>query len=61
VRLLLIPAARRLLGERNCYLPRWLGWLPNLQAEGPPPTTAPTDAPLDDAPNELPPAVRVGA
>ena len=28
VRLLLIPAAMRLLGERNWYLPRWLAWLP---------------------------------
>ena len=35
VRLLLIPAAMRLLGERNWYLPRWLEWLPNLQVEGP--------------------------
>ena len=39
VRLLLIPAAMRLLGERNWYLPRWLQWLPNLQVEGPPATT----------------------
>ena len=37
VRLLLIPAAMRLLGERNWYLPRWLAWLPNLQVEGPRP------------------------
>jgi putative drug exporter of the RND superfamily len=35
VRLLLIPAAMRLLGERNWYLPRWLTWLPKLQIEGP--------------------------
>ena len=34
VRLLLIPAAMRLLGERNWYLPRWLAWLPDLQVEG---------------------------
>ena len=38
VRLLLIPAAMRLLGERNWYLPRWLAWLPNVQVEG---TTSP--------------------
>lgn len=37
VRLLLIPAAMRLLGARNWYLPRWLSWLPNLQVEGPRP------------------------
>jgi RND superfamily putative drug exporter len=46
VRLLLIPAAMRLLGERNWYLPRWLAWLPDLQVEGhrpqaPPPAAAP--------------------
>ena len=34
VRLLLIPAAMRLLGERNWYLPRWLNWLPRLDVEG---------------------------
>jgi uncharacterized membrane protein YdfJ with MMPL/SSD domain len=39
VRLLLIPAAMRLLGERNWYLPRWLHWLPNVQIEGPSPST----------------------
>src|SRR4051812_34799791 len=37
VRLLLIPAAMRLLGERNWYLPGWLSWLPNVQIEGPRP------------------------
>jgi anti-anti-sigma factor len=36
VRLILIPAAMRLLGERNWYLPRWLDWLPDLQVEGAP-------------------------
>jgi RND superfamily putative drug exporter len=44
VRLLLIPAAMCLLGERNWYLPRWLAWLPNVQVEGPrpePPQAAP--------------------
>ena len=25
-----------LLGDKNWYLPRWLGWLPNLQLEGAP-------------------------
>jgi hypothetical protein len=34
VRLLVIPAAMRLLGERNWYLPRWLAWLPDMQVEG---------------------------
>jgi hypothetical protein len=60
VRLLLIPAAMRLLGERNWYLPRWLEWLPNLQVEGHAPETPPTPAPKDDATNR-PPAIPVGA
>jgi RND superfamily putative drug exporter len=49
VRLLLIPAAMRLLGERNWYLPRWLVWLPDLQVEGGHAPEAPADAPYDDA------------
>lgn len=48
VRLLLIPAAMRLLGERNWHLPSWLQWLPNVQIEGtspgaPQPATPDTD------------------
>jgi RND superfamily putative drug exporter len=61
VRLLLIPAAMRLLGERNWFLPSWLEWLPNLQIEDPSPKTPPVDAPHDDAPPLLPPAIPVGA
>jgi uncharacterized membrane protein YdfJ with MMPL/SSD domain len=34
VRLVLVPAAMKLLGERNWYLPSWLGWLPDVQVEG---------------------------
>jgi putative drug exporter of the RND superfamily len=34
VRLVLVPAAMELLGERNWYLPSWLGWLPDVQVEG---------------------------
>jgi uncharacterized membrane protein YdfJ with MMPL/SSD domain len=34
VRLVLVPAAMELLGERNWYLPRWLGWLPDVHVEG---------------------------
>jgi uncharacterized membrane protein YdfJ with MMPL/SSD domain len=29
----LLPAAMKLLGEANWYLPRWLEWLPRLGAE----------------------------
>jgi uncharacterized membrane protein YdfJ with MMPL/SSD domain len=33
VRAVLLPAAMKLLGEWNWYLPRRLEWLPRLQAE----------------------------
>jgi RND superfamily putative drug exporter len=36
VRLVLIPAAMRLLGDRNWWLPRGLGWLPHLEVEAGP-------------------------
>ena len=45
VRLLLIPAAMRLLGDRNWYLPRWLAWLPNVHVEGPQTTMPVADSP----------------
>jgi RND superfamily putative drug exporter len=35
VRGILLPAAMTLLGERSWYLPRWLGWLPGRQLDGP--------------------------
>lgn len=35
VRLVVIPAAMQLLGERNWYLPSWLEWLPHLEIEDP--------------------------
>jgi RND superfamily putative drug exporter len=38
VRGVLLPAAMKLLGERNWYLPRGLGWLP--QAPEPEPAPA---------------------
>jgi RND superfamily putative drug exporter len=34
VRTLLVPAAMRLLGDVNWYLPKWLQWLPKLNVEG---------------------------
>jgi RND superfamily putative drug exporter len=34
VRAVLLPAAMKLLGEWNWYLPRWLEWLPRLDGEG---------------------------
>jgi RND superfamily putative drug exporter len=36
VRSVLVPAAMALLGDRNWYLPRWLGWLPDPRIEGSP-------------------------
>ena len=42
VRLVLVPAAMQLLGDRNWYLPTWLRWLPDVHVEGAkrrPPTT----------------------
>jgi RND superfamily putative drug exporter len=33
VRSVLVPAAMKLLGRWNWYLPSWLGWLPRLQIE----------------------------
>ncbi|MFJ9691807.1 MMPL family transporter [Kitasatospora sp. NPDC101183] len=43
IRAVLLPSLMTLLGERNWYLPRWLGWLPDLShgeavpADGPAP------------------------
>jgi uncharacterized membrane protein YdfJ with MMPL/SSD domain len=34
IRLVLLPSAMRLLGAWNWYLPRWLAWLPRVQAGG---------------------------
>ncbi len=34
VRLVLVPATMELLGDRNWWLPRWLGWLPRVHVEG---------------------------
>ena len=61
VRLLLIPAAMRLLGERNWYLPPWLSWLPDLRVEGHRSPASQADAPPDDAPEVAPGAVPIGS
>ena len=34
VRSILVPAAMKLLGDRNWYLPSWLRWLPDVRIEG---------------------------
>jgi putative drug exporter of the RND superfamily len=41
IRTIMVPAAMKLLGRWNWYLPRWLGWLPHLSIEGTPQLDAP--------------------
>jgi len=45
VRSILVPSAMALLGDRNWYLPRWLGWLPRVHLEAPRRTSLPAPAP----------------
>jgi RND superfamily putative drug exporter len=40
VRAVLLPAAMKLLGERNWYLPRALHWLPRVEHGAPAPAHA---------------------
>jgi RND superfamily putative drug exporter len=51
VRSVLVPAAMRLLGKWNWYLPSWLGWLPQLRIEG---AVAPAPAPAAPEPEPQP-------
>jgi uncharacterized membrane protein YdfJ with MMPL/SSD domain len=50
IRAVLLPAAMKLLGDWNWYLPPWLEWLPSLSAEGAPAKEAP-EAPALPAAN----------
>jgi RND superfamily putative drug exporter len=34
IRSVILPASMKLLGDRNWYLPKWLGWLPDFHVEG---------------------------
>ena len=43
VRMVLVPSAMKLLGDWNWYLPRRLGWLPDLRVEAEQPTATPPD------------------
>ena len=36
IRGVLLPASMKVLGDWNWYLPKWLEWLPQLQAEAAP-------------------------
>ena len=47
VRILLVPAAMRVLGSANWYLPAWLRWLPRWSIEGTPDAGV---APRDELP-----------
>lgn len=40
IRAVLLPAAMKLLGEANWYLPRWLSWLPAPRTHADPPAPA---------------------
>jgi len=47
VRMVLVPAALALLGERAWWLPRWLRWLPVLDVEGAALERVPAQAPTE--------------
>jgi RND superfamily putative drug exporter len=44
IRMVLIPAAMKLLGDANWYLPAWLRWLPELRVESPSTTRPASEA-----------------
>ncbi|WP_448625816.1 MMPL family transporter [Geodermatophilus sp. URMC 64] len=50
VRALLLPAVMQLLGDRNRYLPRWLGWLPAQRHEPVPAPSVERPRPVIDEP-----------
>ena len=33
IRIVMVPAAMKILGDWNWYLPRWLNWLPDFRVE----------------------------
>jgi uncharacterized membrane protein YdfJ with MMPL/SSD domain len=50
-----LPAAMKLLGDWNWYLPSWLEWLPRIGGEDPPPTEGPgPDVPEGTKPAPIP-------
>jgi RND superfamily putative drug exporter len=50
VRAVLLPAAMKLLGDWNWYLPRWLEWLPQLRSEPNPAPPAPGPESIPSSP-----------
>jgi RND superfamily putative drug exporter len=55
IRGVMLPAAMKLLGDWNWYLPSWLEWLPRIGDEGDVPAP-PTDPPASDPAEEAQPA-----
>jgi uncharacterized membrane protein YdfJ with MMPL/SSD domain len=51
IRGVLLPAAMKLLGDWNWYLPSWLEWLPRIGGEGAPPR-APKEPPAPEIPEK---------
>jgi RND superfamily putative drug exporter len=43
IRSVLVPSVMVLIGDRNWYLPSWLGWLPDLRIEGDASVPSPAD------------------
>ena len=56
VRMVLVPASMRLLGEKNWYLPHWLQWLPRIGIEAPAATDDGGTPPAPDDDRELVPS-----
>jgi RND superfamily putative drug exporter len=55
IRGVMLPAAMKLLGDWNWYLPSWLEWLPRIGGEDPPPTEGPgPDVPEGTKPAPIP-------
>jgi uncharacterized membrane protein YdfJ with MMPL/SSD domain len=54
IRGVLLPAVMALLGERNWYLPKWLGWLPDMTHD-----EALTAPPVPEAPEATRPQAAV--
>jgi RND superfamily putative drug exporter len=57
IRGIMLPAAMKLLGDWNWYLPSWLEWLPRIGGEGDaPPPERPPEPPAPDVTPEPEPA-----
>jgi uncharacterized membrane protein YdfJ with MMPL/SSD domain len=55
IRGIMLPAAMKLLGDWNWYLPSWLEWLPRIGGEDAPPADRPgPDAPEGRRPAPIP-------